>query len=93
MIVYTPQNTAERVEICGRFANDFPLHPSIEVVVDSLDHGEQFMKRFAPWPIRMYLVEMQPDNQNPILRYVMNPKEASIPFDELFDAISAVTSS
>ena len=84
IIVYTPNNTNERVLLASKFVEDFPTHSDIHVLVDSLDHGDLFLQRFAPWPIRIYLLRVDDVSSNPVVEFIFDPENATIPFEKVF---------
>lgn len=69
-----PKKAKERCNLACQFAKDFnvPLtFPHIELLVDDPELGDLFEKEYAPWPLRLYLIE------DDIIKYVAEPKNCS----------------
>ena len=73
-----PKMATERCELARQFANEFgvPLQDgAMELLVDNPELGDPFESAYAPWPIRLYLI--QPDNT---IEWIAQPKDCS--YDE-----------
>ncbi len=53
-----PKTAAERLAACGAFLTAYGLEGAegLEVAVDDPE-GDAFQRLFAPWPIRLYVIE------------------------------------
>jgi len=89
VIVQTPMNTAQRVLLASRLLNDFQVHKDIQVYVDSLDDGDQFLQKFAPWPIRLYLLRST-GTGDPVVDFIFEIEHGTIRFDVLHNKLSEV---
>lgn len=87
IIVYTPATTTERAMLALRLQNDFNLHENIQVFVDSVDHGDVFLKRFTPWPIQVFLLNSN-DSTNFTLHTIFHPINATIPLDSIYNTLA-----
>ncbi len=67
-----PKSKEERVEVCETFLETFGIEDrgKLQVVVDGPEAGA-FERAFAPWPIRMYIVE------DGIMQLISEPTECS----------------
>jgi len=93
VIVNTPLSTSERAKIAAKFMDEFALHPNIQVLVDSLDHGDSFLKRFTPWPIQVFLLNSGANNASYSLHSIFHAKNSTLPLDEILSTASTVYSS
>lgn len=74
VIAKQPTKAKERCELACQFAKDFnfPLsYPHIELLVDDPELGDLFEKEYAPWPLRLYLVE------DGVIKFIPEPKDCS----------------
>mmetsp|Transcript_127496 Transcript_127496/g.190020 ORF Transcript_127496/g.190020 Transcript_127496/m.190020 type:complete len:129 (+) Transcript_127496:1412-1798(+) len=92
VIVNTPKSTNERVKIVSQFLEMFSLHESIRVLVDSLDHGDSFLKRFTPWPIQVFLLRADDEFQFS-LQSIFHAKDSTLPLDEILSTTADVFNS
>ena len=54
-----PTIASERCALARRFAHDFDMDlqtASFDFLVDDPEQGDPFEKRYAPWPLRLYLI-------------------------------------
>lgn len=89
IIVQSPNTTMERVMLALRLKKDFDLHEDIQVLVDSVDHGDVFLRRFTPWPIQVFLLNSF-DSTDLTLHTVFHPINATIPLDSIYDTLANV---
>jgi hypothetical protein len=88
VIVNTPQNTAQRVLLAGRLLTDFQVHEDVNLFVDSIEGGDQFLEKFAPWPIRLYLLRCT--DGEPVVDFIFEIEHGTIRFDILYNKLSEV---
>lgn len=75
--VKQPRLISERVALAQRFVNTFSLRgPEMKVFVDDPD-GNAFQTAYAPWPIRIYIIE------NGKIEYISSPKNCAHDVTEL----------
>jgi len=86
VLVNTPNSTAERVMLADRLVHDFDIPDKVTTFVDCVDSGDQFLKRFAPWPIRVFLLECLPD-QPPRVAKMFDPQNATLPLREILSSL------
>lgn len=57
--VEQPKTTERRVEVCKEFLGTYgvPTDGAMSVVVDSPEADNPFERAYAPWPVRMYVIE------------------------------------
>lgn len=77
VLVQQPVRHEERCDLARNFANDFLGTHVEDVLVDDPELGDPFEKAYAPWPLRLYLVEKGE------MRWIAEPRDCS--FD---DAVS-----
>ena len=65
-----PRTTAERIKVAREFLNDYSINADsrMKCVVDIPEMGNPFEKAFAPWPLRLYVVE------DGIMTWIAEPK-------------------
>jgi hypothetical protein len=86
VIVQTPNNTAQRILLASRLLQDFQVHKDVKVFVDSIEDGELFLQRFAPWPIRLYLLRCA--SGEPVVEHIFEIEHGTIRFDLLHNKLS-----
>ena len=74
-----PRLASERVALAQKFVETFKLGPEMKVVVDNPEQGNPFEAAFAPWPIRIYVIE------NGKLQYISAPTNCTHDVTELRD--------
>ena len=75
--VKQPKLSSERVALAKDFAKMFGLGPELQVVVDGPEQGNPFELKFAPWPIRIYVIE------NGVMQYISAPTDCAHDVNEL----------
>ena len=57
--VLQPKTAADRIGQCGAFLKAYGLEGAegMRVAVDDPEGGDDFQRLFAPWPIRLYVIE------------------------------------
>ena len=75
--VKQPESVAERLDLAQRFCKLFNLGPEMKVVVDDPERGNPFEKAYAPWPIRIYVIE------DAKIQYISSPSECAHDVGEL----------
>ena len=55
--VKQPKFLSERVKLARDFVDKFGLGPELKVLVDDPEQGNLFESAYAPWPIRIYVIE------------------------------------
>ena len=76
LIERQPRKAKERCDLARRFAREFlfPSHdscPHIQLLVDNPESGDLFEKEYAPWPLRLYLIE------DGLMKWIAEPKDCS----------------
>jgi len=84
-----PKTAAERVDVARMFLKNFdiPTEDKMQCVVDNPEAGNQFEKAFAPWPLRIYVVE---DSK---MAYIAEPSDCTYDVSLLRDWLIARHSS
>lgn len=75
--VKQPKLLEERIELAKRFTARFGLGPELTVLVDDPEKGNPFEKAYAPWPIRIYVIE------NGKIQYISSPSDCAHDVGEL----------
>ena len=75
LIEKQPTQAKERCDLACRFAKDFdlPLTDSshLQLLVDDPELGDCFEKEYAPWPLRLYMIE------DGVMKWIAEPKDCS----------------
>ena len=76
LIEKQPREAKERCDLACQFANEFlfPFQdscPHIQLLVDNPESGDIFEKEYAPWPLRLYLIE------DGVMKWIAQPKDCS----------------
>jgi len=74
--VKQPRLISERVVVAQKFVDTFGLGSEMKVVVDDPD-GNTFQLTYAPWPIRIFVIE------NGRIEYISSPKDCTHDVGEL----------
>ena len=74
--VKQPRFVSERVALAQQFVETFGLGPEMKVLVDD-PWDNAFEKAYAPWPLRMYVIE------NGKIEYISYPKNCTQDTEEL----------
>ena len=75
--VNQPRLVSERVALAQKFVATFGLGPEMAVVVDDPTRGNPFQSAYAPWPIRIYVIE------NGKMQYISAPENCAHDVTEL----------
>ena len=70
-----PTTVAERCRLARGFAKNFDIqinNPKVELLVDDPEEGDMFEKHYAPWPLRLYLIDA-----NGNMEWIAHPKDCS----------------
>lgn len=71
-----PRTATHRCELARNFARAFDLEfgrsNSIELLVDDPERGDLFEKEYAPWPIRLFLIDGSGK-----MEWIAQPKDSS----------------
>ena len=90
-----PTTSMERVQRCHEFLNTYTIAGSssssstccdssrLQVVVDSPELNNPFEKEYAPWPLRLYVIE-----KNKVV-YIADPSDCTYSVAELRDWLMA----
>lgn len=65
--VEQPKKIAERIELAQKFVSTFDLGKEMKVLVDNPEIGNPFEKAYAPWPIRLFVIE------NGVIQFISAP--------------------
>lgn len=76
--VKQPRLVSERVSLAQRFVQTFGLGSELKVLVDD-PQGNAFQAAYAPWPIRIYVIE------NGRMEYISSPENSTHNIEELKD--------
>lgn len=74
--VKQPRLVSERVALAQRFVQTFGLGSELKVLVDD-PKGNAFQAAYAPWPIRIYVIE------NGRMEYISSPENCTHDVEEL----------
>ena len=74
--VKQPRIVSERIALAQKFVQTFSLGPEMKVLVDD-PNGNAFQSSYAPWPIRIYVIE------NGKMEYISVPVNCSHDITEL----------
>ena len=84
IIPHQPNSAAERCDLARRFAHNFDMSTScldqdstniknvVEILVDDPEEGDPFEQQYAPWPLRLYLID--PHGK---IEWIAQPKDCS----------------
>ena len=72
-----PKQISERVVLAQRFVNTFDLGEELKVLVDNPETGNPFESKYAPWPIRIYVIE------NGVMQFISSPTNCEHDVTEL----------
>jgi hypothetical protein len=77
LIPEQPKTAAERCQLAREFAKHFEMtleeeDSKVELLVDDPEQGDLFEKQYAPWPLRLYLID-----GNGKLEWIAQPKDCS----------------
>ncbi len=75
--VKQPKLSSERVQLAKDFAQMFGLGQEMQVVVDDPEQGNPFESAYAPWPIRIYVIE------NRVMQFISAPTDCTHDVNEL----------
>ena len=75
--VKQPKLVAERIALAKRFTAIFGIGPEMKVLVDNPEEDNPFEKAYAPWPIRIYVIE------NGTIQYISSPTDCAHDVGEL----------
>lgn len=75
--VRQPKLATDRVALAQNFINLFGLGPEMKIFVDDPESGNPFESAYAPWPIRMYVIE------DGVLQYISSPRDCTHDVSEL----------
>mmetsp|Transcript_19201 Transcript_19201/g.28010 ORF Transcript_19201/g.28010 Transcript_19201/m.28010 type:complete len:111 (+) Transcript_19201:738-1070(+) len=85
-----PTAAEERCDLARTFADNFDLpldNPNVELLVDNPESNDPFLRIYAPWPLRLYLV------RGGVIEWIAQPHDCS--FDkavvELMDILQLNT--
>lgn len=73
-----PTKANERCDLARQFAQNFGMAVTtnkdniVELLVDDPEQGDPFERDYAPWPLRLYLVDAQGK-----LEWIAQPKDCS----------------
>ena len=76
--VKQPRLVSERVALARKFVDTFELGPEMQVFADD-PNGNAFQSAYAPWPIRIYVIE---DGK---MQYISAPENCTHDVTELRD--------
>lgn len=77
--VEQPKVLSERVQLARNFVQTFGLGREMKVLVDDPEQGNLFESAYAPWPIRIYVIE------NGKVQFISAPTDCSHDVSELRD--------
>jgi hypothetical protein len=75
-----PTTSNERISVAKQFLNsyDIPIDDNgLQVACDSPEIGNPFEKAYAPWPLRLYVIE------NGKMTFIAQPKDCTYDVSEL----------
>ena len=72
-----PKQISERVVLAQRFVNTFGLGEEMKVLVDNPETGNPFEAKYAPWPIRIYVIE------SGVMQFISSPTDCAHDVTEL----------
>lgn len=81
IIPQQPETASERCHIARQFAESFNMATTttssniVQLLVDDPELGDPFEKTYAPWPLRLYLIDAEGK-----LEWIAQPKDCS--YDE-----------
>ena len=77
--VEQPKTTNERLGICTEFLQTMglPKDGELKIAVDGPEEGNLFEKAYAPWPVRMFVIE------DGTMQFISAPTECSHNVGEL----------
>tara|TARA_B100000795_G_scaffold5589_1_gene4087 strand:+ start:640 stop:993 length:354 start_codon:yes stop_codon:yes gene_type:complete len=77
-----PKTSTERIEVAQQFLNNYDISVEketcrLQVACDIPELDNPFEKYYAPWPLRLYVV------QNGTMRFIAQPKNCTYDVTEL----------
>mmetsp|Transcript_25911 Transcript_25911/g.40658 ORF Transcript_25911/g.40658 Transcript_25911/m.40658 type:complete len:134 (+) Transcript_25911:1603-2004(+) len=75
--VEQPKVASERVKLAQRFVKTFGMGTEMKVLVDNPENGNLFGEAYAPWPIRLYVIE------NGTMQFISAPTDCAHDVSEL----------
>ena len=75
--VEQPRVLSKRMALAQIFVETFGLGPEMSVLVDDPELGNPFESAYAPWPIRIYVIE------NGVMQFISKPTDCAHDVTEL----------
>ena len=79
--VNQPTTSMERISVAQQFLKDYNIPVGsdnrLQVACDAPEHGHPFEKSYAPWPLRLYVIESGK------MCYIAQPKDCTYNVAEL----------
>ena len=75
--VEQPQVLSKRMALAQIFVETFGLGPEMSVLVANPELGNPFESAYAPWPIRIYVIE------NGVIQFISEPTDCAHDVTEL----------